>query len=67
MNRKDEIGHDLWAIMREVYQINVASHRSEKQDLLITRIVEYIDMNLSTRRKKQEPKEKSCSKELPQS
>ena len=63
MNRKKEIAADLWEIMRSVYSINEVAPQSEKQELLITQIVEYIDANLSTRRKKQDTKEKPCLKE----
>lgn len=62
MNRKREIASDIWDIMRQVYKINAASDQSDKQEELITKIVEYIDANLSTRRKKQ-VKEKECLKE----
>jgi hypothetical protein len=63
MSRKKEIANDIWEIIRAVYSINAASAQSEKQEQLITQIVEYIDTNLSTRRKKQGSKEKECLKE----
>lgn len=63
MNRKQEIAVDIWEIMRSVYSINAASAQSEKQEQFITKVVDYIDANLSTRRKKQDGKEKECLKE----
>jgi hypothetical protein len=63
MNRKREIANDLWDIMRKVYNINELSPQSDKQEELLTTIVEYIDTNLSTRRKRQDNKEKECLKE----
>lgn len=63
MNRKKEIANDIWDMMREVYQINICAPQSEKQTQFIDKVVEYIDANLSTRRKKQpDDKEKECSK-----
>ena len=63
MNRKKEITNDLWDIMRTVYSINALCARSDKQEELLNKIVEYIDTNLSTRRKRADEKEKPCSKQ----
>jgi hypothetical protein len=52
MGRKEEIGSDIWEIMRKVYQISEVSPQSQKQEAFINSVVEYIDSNLSTRRKK---------------
>ncbi len=60
MNRKKEITNDLWEIMRKVYNINETAPQSEKQEQLLTYIVEYIDNNLSTRRTRQDSKENEC-------
>lgn len=54
MDRKKEISNDLWEIMRSVYNINECAPQSEKQVEFLRRIVEYIDTNLSTRRKRVE-------------
>jgi hypothetical protein len=62
MSRKKEIANDLWGIFRTIYGISDVAPKSEKQEALINGIVEYIDTNLSTRRKRQE-KEKECLKE----
>lgn len=62
MNRKKEIQNDLWEIMRTVYTIGATTPQSEKQVEFLTKVVEYLDANLSIRRKRQE-KEKECSKE----
>jgi hypothetical protein len=64
MDRKTEISQDIWNIMREVYGISALAGKSEKQALFLDKVVEYIDTNLSTRRKKQDDKEKKeCSKQ----
>jgi hypothetical protein len=52
MDRKREISNDLWSIVRQVYTIPENASQSDKQILLLAKIVEYIDNNLSTRRKK---------------
>jgi hypothetical protein len=57
MNRKKEITNDLWDIMRKIYNINDLAPQSAKQEELLTKIVEYIDENLSTRRKRQDKKD----------
>ena len=54
MDRKKEILNDIWEIMRKVYNINESAPQSEKQAEFLQKIVEYIDTNLSTRRKKVE-------------
>ena len=54
MDRKKEITNDLWDIMRKVYSINDLALRSEKQEELLKQIVDYIDVNLSVRRKTKE-------------
>jgi hypothetical protein len=58
MNRKKEISNDIWIIMQGVYSINAASDPSEKQAEFLQKVVEYIDTNLSTRRKKLDSKDK---------
>jgi hypothetical protein len=58
VDRKTEISNDIWEIMRDVYSISTLANKSEKQALFLSKIVEYIDTNLSTRRKKQDDKEK---------
>jgi hypothetical protein len=63
MDRKREIGKDLWEIMQKVYSINPKSNQTLKQTELITKIVEYIDINLSTRHKRQDGKETKCLSE----
>ena len=63
MDRKREIYNDIWDIMRNVYSINVAAAQSEKQVEFLQKVVDYIDTNLSTRRKKTDSKEKKCLKE----
>ena len=63
MNRKKEITNDLWDIMRKVYTIGDLTPRSQKQEEFLEKVVEYIDANLGTRRKRQDPKEKVCLKE----
>jgi hypothetical protein len=63
MSRRREITNDLWSIMRKVYSISENTPQSQKQEELIESIVEYIDSNLSTRRKRQDNKEKECLKE----
>lgn len=64
MSRSKEITNDLWEILRKVYSISEATPQSEKQTQLLNNIVEYIDNNLSTRRKKIDNKETPCSKNL---
>jgi uncharacterized protein YlxP (DUF503 family) len=63
MSRSKEINNDLWDILRKVYGISDITPKSEKQQQLLDSIVEYIDANLSTRKKRPD-KEKICSKEL---
>ena len=63
MDRKREIYNDIWDIMRNVYSINPLAAQSEKQTEFLQKVVDYIDTNLSTRRKKTDSKEKACSKQ----
>lgn len=61
MNRRDEIAFDLMAILRKVYEINPLVKPSEKQEATIEAMVDYLDENLSLRRKSKDSKEKECS------
>lgn len=66
MSRKKEIRNDLWEVVCKVYSIPVANNKSDKQEELLNRIVDYIDANLSTRRKRPDKvneKETLCSDE----
>jgi hypothetical protein len=54
MDRKKEISNDIWEIMRKVYSIGDSVVQSDRQAEFLKQIVEYIDTNLSTRRKKKE-------------
>lgn len=62
MSRRKEIYNDLWEVFRKVYNISDITPKSEKQIELLSGIVDYIDANLSTRRKKIDSKETECSK-----
>jgi hypothetical protein len=62
MNRRKEITNDLWDIFRKVYSITEVTPQSDKQTQLLDNIVEYIDTNLSTRRKRVDNKETQCLK-----
>lgn len=57
MDRKKEIYNDIWDIMRKVYNINDSAGQSEKQSEFLQKVVEYIDVNIGTRRKKKEVKD----------
>lgn len=61
MNRKEEIARDLMEIMKQVYSIHPLSPPSEKQELLISKMVDYLDSNISLRRKRKLSEEdKEC-------
>jgi len=61
MSRKDEIARDLMDILRKVYNINPAAEPSEKQLECVKKMVDYLDDNISLRRKKKDVEEKECS------
>ena len=61
MSRRDEIAFDLMAILQKIYGINSSAKPSEKQEELIETMVNYLDENLSLRRKQKDSKEKECS------
>ena len=64
MSRKREISNDIWDIFCKVYHITDVERKSDKQKELLDKIIEYIDTNLSTRRKRPEKiKELPCLKE----
>jgi hypothetical protein len=66
MSRKREIKNDLWEVLCKVYSIPVANNKSDRQEELLNKIVDYIDTNLSTRRKRPDKgneKEIVCSSE----
>lgn len=64
MNRRDEIANDLLDILKKVYGIHPLSRTSEKQEELIQTMVNYLEENLSLRRKrKDKDEEKECLKE----
>jgi hypothetical protein len=63
MNRKEEIAKDLMEILRTVYQIHPLCPPSEKQEQVVQKMVDYLDENISLRRKRKDGEEKECSKE----
>lgn len=54
MSRRREIEKDLWEVFKTVYCINETMPKTEKQTEVLNKIVDYIEANLSTRRKRQE-------------
>jgi hypothetical protein len=59
MGDKKDIVNDIWAIMCKVYRIGPDVVKSEKQELFIKEIVEYMD-NSMPRKLKKDSKEKKC-------
>lgn len=51
MDRKAEIKKDLWNILRDVYKLNVEKGVTTKQDEFLDKVLEYLDANISLRRK----------------
>ena len=62
MNRKQEVAFDLMSIMKRIYNIHPLSAPSEKQQAMIDAMVDYLEANISLRRKSKE-KDKECSTE----
>jgi len=60
MSRKDEIAADLMDILRKVYGINPLAQPSDKQTEVIQKMVDYLEENISLRRKKKGAEEKEC-------
>lgn len=60
MDRKTEIKKDLWKILQEVYKLNEAKGVTDKQNEFLDKAVDYLDANISLRRKvvKEKPPEK---------
>lgn len=51
MDRKAEIKKDLWQILQKIYKLNEAKGVTDKQNEFLDGVVEYLDTNLSLRRK----------------
>lgn len=60
MDRKKEIKKDLWQILKKVYTLNEEKGITAKQDQFLDEMLEYLDANISLRRKvvKEKPVEK---------
>ncbi len=52
MDRKKEIRKDIWEIFKKTYSLNEEKGITAKQDEFLDKLVEYLDTNLSLRRKK---------------
>jgi len=63
MDRKREIKKDIWDILRTVYVINEEKGITDKQQLFLDKIVDYLDSEISLRRKvKEKEPEKAVKK-----
>jgi carbamate kinase len=61
MNRKEEIAADLLVILKKVYNISPYAEPSEKQLECVKQMADYLEENISLRRKKKDVEEKECS------
>lgn len=59
MDRKTEIKKDLWQILKQVYTLNEEKGMTAKQEEFLNKAVDYLDANISLRRKvvKEKPKD----------
>lgn len=59
MDRKTEIKKDLWNILRDVYKLNEAKGVTDKQNEFLDKVLDYLDSQISLRRKvvKEKPPE----------
>lgn len=66
MDRKKEIKKDLWQILKQVYVLNEEKGMTAKQEEFLDKTLEYLDANISLRRKviKEKQPEKNSSLEL---
>ena len=51
MDRKTEIKNDLWQILKQVYTLNEEKGMTAKQEEFLDKALEYLDANISLRRK----------------
>jgi hypothetical protein len=60
MDRKAEIKSDLWKILKNVYKLNEEKGITVKQEEFLDKMIEYLDSQVSLRRKivKEKPPEK---------
>lgn len=65
MDRKTEIKKDLWQILKKVYSLNEEKGITAKQEEFLEKAVEYLDANISLRRKviKDKPPEEKKKEE----
>lgn len=66
MDRKEEIKKDLWQILKQVYTLNEEKGITNKQEEFLEKAVQYLDANISLRRKivKEKAVEKQVVKEV---
>lgn len=66
MDRREEIKRDLWQILKQVYMLNEEKGVTDKQNEFLNKAVDYLDDNISLRRKvvKEKPVEKVKEKEV---
>lgn len=51
MDRKSEIKKDLWEILKKVYTLNEEKGITVKQNEFLDKTLDYLDANISLRRK----------------
>lgn len=57
MSRRKDVYKDLYLVFCKVYSTNPEKAPTEKQDVLLNGICDYIENNLSLRRKRKDSKE----------
>jgi hypothetical protein len=63
MDRKAEIKTDLWKILKDVYKLNEVKGITIKQNEFLDKMIDYLDSQISLRRKPVKEKPPEIKKE----